>query len=202
MLVLGLLALAAAAGARAGERSVLVLGDSISAAYGMSLEQGWVALLETELAAAGRDIDVVNASISGETTSGGLRRLPRLLEEHEPELVIVELGANDGLRGYPLTRMRDNLSAIVSLAHKAGAGVVLLPMEIPPNYGPRYTAEFRETFQRVAADSGAVLAPFILEEFAADLSYTQADGIHPTADAQAMMLDTVWPTILQALPGT
>lgn len=165
----------------------------------MSLEQGWVALLENELVAEGHDVDVVNASISGESTSGGLRRLPRLLEAHDPALVIVELGANDGLRGYPLTRTRDNLASIVELSQQSGAGVVLLPMEIPPNYGPRYTAEFRDMFRRVAADSGAVLAPFILREFADDFSYMQEDGIHPTADAQAMMLNTVLPTILQAL---
>lgn len=200
LLVTGWLWLALSPAAAAAVPSVLVLGDSISAAYGMSLEQGWVALLEREMARAGRPANVVNASISGETTGGGLRRLPALLETHSPDLVIVELGANDGLRGFPLQRLRDNLGEIVRIAQGAGAEVLLLPMEIPPNYGARYTAGFRDSFRQVAEDTGAALAPFILEAFATDRAFMQPDGIHPTAAAQPMMLEAVLPAVLEVLP--
>jgi acyl-CoA thioesterase-1 len=155
-----------AVASQAAERNILVLGDSISAAYGMSLEQGWVALLEERLAREDTGFSVVNASISGETSDGGLRRLPALLEEHNPELVIIELGANDGLRGFPLGRLRNNLAAMSRASKEAGASVVLVAMEIPPNYGARYTSGFRESFSTVARDTGAVLTPFILEQFA------------------------------------
>lgn len=201
LLVFGWLWLALSPASAAAAQSVLVLGDSISAAYGMSLEQGWVALLERQLSRAGRPVRIVNASISGETSDGGLRRLPALLERHRPDLVIVELGANDGLRGFPLQRLRDNLAAIVETAQQAHARVLLLPMEIPPNYGARYTADFRRSFEQVAADTGAALAPFILREFATDPDYLQPDGIHPTAAAQPLMLDTILPAVLGALPG-
>jgi acyl-CoA thioesterase-1 len=142
---------------------------------------------------------VVNASISGETTAGGLRRLPALLQEHAPALVIVELGANDGLRGYPLQNLRSNLSSIATLSKQAGATVILLPMEVPPNYGARYTAGFRESFQQVAADTGSVLAPFVLNNVATDPGLMQADGLHPTLEAQPLLLHNVLPTIEQAL---
>ncbi len=193
----------AAAGALADSdaetRTILVLGDSISAAYGMSLEQGWVALLAGRLESEDIDAEVVNASISGETTGGGLRRLPALLEQHRPALVIIELGANDGLRGFPLKGLRANLSALSKTSREAGAAVILLPMEIPPNYGQRYTSGFRETFSRVAGDTGSTLAPFILEDFATDPAYMQPDGIHPTAAAQPLMLETVYPAISAVL---
>ncbi len=176
-------------------QSVLVLGDSISAAYGMSLEQGWVALLAQELAAAEPPLEVINASISGETTGGGLRRLPQLLQQHEPELVIIELGGNDGLRGFPLTALRDNLGRLVSLSQEAGARVVLVPMEIPPNYGPQYTAGFREAFVDIARTSGSTLAPFLLEGVATDPELMQADGIHPDVAAQPILLQNILPTV-------
>jgi len=194
-LFLGLLALGLAGNAQARVQSVLVLGDSISAAYGMSLEQGWVALLAQELAKAKPPLEVVNASISGETTGGGLRRLPQLLRQHEPELVIIELGGNDGLRGFPLTALRDNLGRLVSLSQAAGARVVLVPMEIPPNYGPQYTAGFRETFVDIARTSGSTLAPFLLEGVATDPDLMQADGIHPDVAAQPILLQNILPTV-------
>ncbi|GAB5452128.1 MAG: esterase TesA [Halioglobus sp.] len=177
----------------------MILGDSISAAYGMSLEQGWVALLERRLADNGMAANVVNASISGETSGGGLRRLPQLLNEYAPTLVVVELGGNDGLRGFPLATLRRTLSAIVSQAQASGARVLLLPMEIPPNYGQRYTRGFRQTFEQVAKETGCTLGPFILESFATDAGMKQPDGIHPTAAAQPLMLDSVYPAIVARL---
>lgn len=186
---------------RAASPTILVLGDSLSAAYGMSLEQGWVALMEARLAPSHPQLAVVNASISGETSAGGLRRLPALLAEHRPDLVIIELGGNDGLRGFPLATLRGNLTNLVQLAQQAGARVVLVPIEIPPNYGARYTAGFRDTYREVARDTGSLLAPFILEQVALDPGLMQDDGIHPTAAAQATLLATILPTIEQALAG-
>lgn len=192
-----LLCLAADAQARA--QTILVLGDSISAAYGMSLQQGWVALMAERMQEDYPDYAIVNASISGDTTAGGLRRLPDLLQKHEPTLVVLELGANDGLRGYPLGDLRRNLLEMIDISQAAGARVVLLPMEIPPNYGSRYTTGFRDTFATVAAQTDSVLAPFILHGVATDTSMMQADGLHPTVAAQPALLDNVLPTILAAL---
>lgn len=168
-------------------RTVLVVGDSISAAYGMSLEQGWVARLGERLSTTGARF--VNASISGDTAAGGLRRLPGLLAEHHPDLVVIELGGNDGLRGHPTTALRDNLQAMAEMALEAGAEVLILPMEIPPNYGPRYTRGFRAAFREAADASGARLGPFLLEGIATDPTLMQADGIHPTVEAQALIAD-------------
>jgi acyl-CoA thioesterase-1 len=187
------LSLAFASQARAG--TVLVVGDSISAAYGMSLEQGWVALLASHLDGH----SVVNASISGDTTSGALRRLPTLLQEHKPSVVILELGGNDGLRGYPINQFRDNLLKLVTLSTEAGARVVLLPMEIPPNYGTRYTGSFRASYPLVAEQTEAALGPFILDGIATNPALMQADGIHPRAEAQPMMLANVQTVIEAAL---
>ena len=178
--------------------SILVLGDSISAAYGMSLDQGWVALLERRIAANG-DYKVVNASISGETSAGGLRRLPGLLEQHQPRLVIIELGANDALRGYPIPRFRANLESMVALSRDAGAKALLLSMEIPLNYGPRYTNDFRNAFATVAEETEAELAPFILDGVATDSALMQEDGLHPRVEAQPIMLENILPAVLQAL---
>ena len=178
---------------------MLVVGDSISAAYGMSLEQGWVALLETRLRDEYPQLTAVNASISGDTSAGGLRRLPRLLAEHEPQLLIIELGGNDGLRGYPVTQLADNLRAMTELGTAAGARVLLLPMEIPPNYGPRYTAAFRQAYLDAAAVAGASLGPFPLERFATDSSMMQSDGIHPTVAAQTLIANTVLPAVQSLL---
>ncbi|WP_235898569.1 arylesterase [Parahaliea maris] len=176
-----------------------MLGDSISAAYGLSLEQGWVSLLDDELQSSGKPVDVVNASISGETTAGGLRRLPALLEEHQPSAVIIELGGNDGLRGYPIAKLRSNLRQMVALAQDAGARVMLLPMEIPPNYGSRYTGMFRESYPAVTKETDSVLGPFLLEAVATDPALMQGDGIHPTAEAQPLLLDNVRAAIMELL---
>ncbi|MEE4192644.1 MAG: arylesterase [Halieaceae bacterium] len=174
-------------------KTVLVMGDSISAAYGMSLDEGWVALLAGRLADSHPDYQVVNASISGETSAGAAARLPALLEQHQPSVVIIELGGNDGLRGYPVNRLRDNLSAMAQQSQAAGAGVLILAMEIPPNYGTRYTKSFRESFTRVANDTGSQLSPFMLNGVATDPALMQDDGIHPTVEAQQLLLDNVWP---------
>ncbi len=198
-LVIGCLLATTAFAAEPQERTILVLGDSISAAYGMSLEQGWVALLRERLTDVDKPVRIVNASISGETSDGGLRRLPALLEEHQPNLVLIELGANDGLRGFPLSRLRANLTQMVQHVQATGARALLLPMEIPPNYGARYTREFRESFASVARESGAGLAPFILAAFATDPDMMQADGIHPRSAAQPLILEAVLPHVLEKL---
>ena len=178
---------------------VLVLGDSISAAYGMSLEQGWVAVLEQRLVEKWPQIELVNASISGDTSAGGLRRLPALLQEHEPILFILELGGNDGLRGYPTNQLRDNLQEMTMLAQQSGASVLIVPMEIPPNYGPRYTSAFRAAFSETAEETGAELSRFILDGIATETSLMQSDGIHPTVDAQAMIADLLEPYVRSLL---
>jgi acyl-CoA thioesterase-1 len=198
-LVSGLWVLAFAGQLRANEQNILILGDSISAAYGMSLEQGWVALLATRLQQQSSAYTVVNASISGETTTGALRRLPVLLEEHQPELVIIELGGNDGLNGHPLKTLEDRLYSLVELSQHAGAKTILVPMEIPPNYGSRYTSGFRNTFHSVAENTNAVLSPFILQGVATNPELMQADGIHPTVEAQPALLDNMLPTLMKVL---
>jgi acyl-CoA thioesterase I len=184
---------------RQREQRILVLGDSISAAYGMSLEQGWVALLQKQLQAQQPQHEVINASISGETTDGGLRRLPALLAQHEPDLVIIELGANDGLRGFPLNTLRNNLGKLVQLSLNHGAQVILLPMEIPPNYGARYTAGFRDSFVQVASATGTTLTPFLLQGVATNPELMQGDGIHPNVQAQPLLLNNVLPVVLEVL---
>lgn len=165
----------------------------------MSLEQGWVALLEEHLQDSHPHYRVVNASISGETTGGGLRRLPDLLARYEPAIVLLELGGNDGLRGYPPANIRDNLASMTRLAQDAGAEVLLLAMEIPPNYGARYTAAFRDSFTAVAEATGARALPFILDGIATDASLMQDDGIHPTVEAQPLLLDRLLPSLLELL---
>jgi acyl-CoA thioesterase-1 len=201
-LLFGWLLLALSGHARANEQKILVLGDSISAAYGMSLEQGWVAQLAQVLQKEKPDYAVINASISGDTTAGGLRRLPALLTEHSPTVVILELGANDGLRGYPLQTVRQNLTALVTMAQQAGAKVILLPMEIPPNYGARYTSGFRETFKQVADNTASALAPFLLDGVATNPKLMQDDGLHPSVAAQPLLLNNVLPTVNSVLAGS
>lgn len=177
-----------------------MVGDSISAAYGMSLEQGWVALLQKEISATHPDYKVVNASISGETTTGALFRLPALLEQHQPRLVVIELGGNDGLRGYPITSLRENLTSMAELSRASGAQVIIVKMEIPPNYGGRYTTGFRESFSQVAEVTGSTLAPFLLDGVATNENLMQSDGIHPTVSAQAKLLANFLPTLKKVLP--
>lgn len=182
-------------------KSILVVGDSISAAYGMDLEQGWVALLEQKIGQTALEYRVVNASISGETSGGALRRLPDLLAKHQPDVVIIELGGNDGLRGYPVDQLRQNLQLMVQSSQAQGARVILLPMEIPPNLGPRYASRFRESFTRVGQQTGARTTPFMLAGIADNPTLMQGDGIHPTVEAQALILDNLWPHILPVLTG-
>ena len=171
---------------------ILVLGDSISAAYGIPLEQGWVALLEDKLKQHSAPYAVVNASISGETSAGGLRRLPSLLQRYQPDIVIIELGGNDGLRGYPIGQLRDNIATMIRKSEATGAKVLILPMEIPPNLGKFYIDAFRASFPQAIEGSGAVLGHFPLESIATNSALMQADGIHPTVDAQPLIVSSVW----------
>ena len=176
----------------ASDRTILVFGDSLSAAFGIRPEQGWVVLLETRLKTQGYGYEVVNASVSGETSSGGLERLPRALQLHQPGTVILELGANDGLRGLPIEAMRDNLSQMVHMAQAKGARVLLVGIQIPPNYGPRYTDEFARVFEGVANQYHLPLVPFLLAGVALDPTRMQEDGMHPNAHGEPQVLDTVW----------
>ncbi|MEH6672503.1 arylesterase [Halopseudomonas sp.] len=178
-------------------QGILVVGDSISAAFGLEISEGWVSLLEERLQAREEPVPVVNASVSGDTTAGGLARLPRLLERHEPDLVVIELGGNDGLRGMAPANMQQNLSQMVKLALEADAEVLLLGMQLPPNYGLRFTEAFAQVFVDVSEEHEVPLVPFVLEGIAgvADRSLMQADGIHPTAAAQQRILDNAWPPI-------
>ena len=182
--------------AKAPTGTIVVLGDSISAAYGIQREEGWVYLLEQYLATNHAGWRVVNASISGETTGGALARLPGVLDATAPKIVIVELGGNDGLRGYPISKMKNNLLRIIETSQAQGAATLLAEMQIPPNYGRRYTAEFTASFSDIAAQSNTVLIPFLLEEVALQPQFMQADGIHPTAVAQPLIVDAVLPHLL------
>ncbi|WP_444890982.1 arylesterase [Microbulbifer sp. DLAB2-AA] len=175
--------------------TLLVLGDSISAAYGINEEQGWVQLLQERLQEMGKKVRVINASISGETTSGGLTRLPRLMQEHNPRWLIVELGGNDGLRGYPPQSLQRNLMEMVKLAKNSGVEVLLLGMRIPPNYGRAYTNAFAAVYPKVAKSEQVGLVPFFLETVALEDGAMQSDGIHPTAKAQPALLEHVWPCV-------
>jgi acyl-CoA thioesterase-1 len=191
--------------ARAADgRPVLVLGDSLSAAYGLATKDGWVALLEARLAAATPGRPVVNASISGETTAGGLARLPALLAEHRPALVVVELGANDGLRGLPLTEIRANLARILAGVRDANARAVLVGIELPVNYGPRYRDGLRELYRGLAGEFNVPLVPFLLDGVALEPDLMQDDGLHPKAAGEPRVLETVWKALgpaLEALPA-
>ncbi len=177
----------------ASDHTILVLGDSLSAALGIRPEQGWVALLGQRLQAQGYGYQIVNASVSGETTNGGLERLPRALQLHQPGTVILELGANDGLRGLPVDETRENLAHMVRLSQAAGARVLLVGMRIPPNYGPRYTEQFARMFPELANQYHLPLVPFLLEKVALDPTRMQQDGMHPNARGEPPVLDTLWP---------
>ena len=175
---------------------ILVYGDSISAGYGLAhVDQGWVELLKTRLKQQGYGYQVVNASVSGETTAGGLARLSRALEQHHPSIVIIELGGNDGLRALPTAQMRANLTQMVDLATEAGAKSLLLGMRMPPNYGPEYTEQFRAVFSEVAHDKKVPLVPFLLTDIALSPSLVQDDQIHPNLAGQPILLDNVWPML-------
>jgi acyl-CoA thioesterase-1 len=177
---------------------LLVVGDSLSAEYGLERGSGWVALLQARLAREKLAVEVINASISGDTTSGGRSRLPDLLAKHKPAVVVIELGGNDALRGLPLKMTQANLQAMAQAAKAAGARVLVLGMQVPPNYGQKYAQDFAELFAAVAKAEGAALVPFFLAGVADGLDADklfQADRIHPNAQAQARMLDNVWPAL-------
>ncbi|RTR07160.1 arylesterase [Halomonas nitroreducens] len=195
--LLWLLLVVLGAPVQAAERPVLlVMGDSLSAAYGIERQAGWVQLLAARLEGEAR---VVNASISGETTRGGATRLPALLRQHAPEIVLLELGGNDGLRGLPPAQMRANLAAMIEASRAAGAEVLLLGIDIPPNYGPAYREAFTGVYRGLADRYGVPLVPFLLQGVALEQELMQADGIHPTAEAQPVMLDNVWPALAPLL---
>jgi acyl-CoA thioesterase-1 len=182
----------AAAPSFAAASTILVFGDSLSAAYGVPQDRGWTKLLEKRLRDEGYDYRVANASVSGETTSGGTGRLESALQTHRPDVVVIELGANDGLRGQSLDLMRRNLEHMIDASRRAKAQVLLVGMRLPPNYGTAYTEKFQETYADLARSKKTAFVPFLFEGFAENGRYFQADRLHPTSEAQAMMLDTVW----------
>lgn len=179
--------------------TVLVLGDSLSAGYGIRPEAAWPSLLQSRLVTLGKDYSVANASISGETTAGGLSRLPQLLKSRKPAVIVIELGANDGLRGLPISIMKSNLSTMIRQSQATGAKVLLVGMALPPNYGP-YAQAFVQAYQEVAQQTKTPLVDFLFAAIAQQPRYFQADGLHPTAEAQPLLLDTVWPKLLPLLP--
>ena len=181
-------------------RTVLILGDSLSAAYGMQVSESWPSLLQERLDEEGHDWRVFNPSITGDTTQGGLSRLPRLLENQQPGLVLIELGGNDGLRGLPLEVTRDNLAEMIGRSRAAGAEVIISEIHIPPNYGRVYTERFNAIFHELAAEQGVTLLPFLLEDVALEPGMMQNDGVHPTAAAQPVILDAVWEVMAPMLP--
>jgi len=178
--------------------TIVVLGDSLSAAYGIRVEEGWVSLMQKRLTSQGYGYRVVNASVSGETTAGGLARLPRALQLHRPAIVILELGGNDGLRGLPLEQVRTNLDSMIRQSRAAGARVLLTGMRVPPNYGPVYTEKFHALYTDLARRYRLSLVPFLMEDVALDKTLLQADGLHPNERGQPVLLDEIWP-LLQPL---
>ena len=174
---------------------ILVLGDSLSAAYGIPQERDWVRLLQQRLVEQAYPHQLVNASVSGETSGGALKRLPRLLEEHQPDWLLLELGGNDGLRGYPIERLQENLKAIVRASREAGTQVLLMGMRIPPNYGSRYAGQFAQVFPQVAEACDLPLVEFMLKDVATKPDLMQDDGIHPNARAQPIILENIWPQL-------
>lgn len=177
---------------------ILVMGDSLSAGYGIDVKQGWVSLLQDESTLKNK-WQIINASVSGETSTGGRERLPALLKQHQPQIVILELGGNDGLRGQPLKILRDNLQTMIDASTTAGAKVILAGMQIPPNYGPRYTRQFQDLYKELAEKNNTALIPFLLIGIADNKTLMQNDGIHPTAEAQALIVDNVKPVLEKLL---
>jgi len=174
---------------------ILIVGDSLSAGYGIDLRMGWVALLQKRLKEKGYPYQLVNASISGDTSASALSRLPGSLKRHRPEIVIIEIGGNDGLQGLSAEEMEQNIRSMVVQSKQKGAKVVLLGMRLPPNYGPAYTERFFSVYRRVAEKQGASLVPFFLEGVAGKDGLMQADGIHPTVEAQPTLVENVWPAL-------
>lgn len=201
LMVMGALFLCASALARAepAPRTLLMLGDSLSANYGIDVAEGWVTLLQQRLAATHPDWRVVNASISGETTAGGAARIADELARHTPALVAIELGANDGLRGLPVEAARANLATMIEAAQRAGARVLLIGMRMPPNYGPEYTQAFAAMYAELARTYRVALLPLLIEPIARDRAAFQDDNLHPTAAAQPKLLDHVWPALAPLL---
>lgn len=181
--------------AYSASKTVLVLGDSLSAEYGIARGSGWVPLLEQRLQGSNPDVKVINASISGETTSGGRSRLPTLLQQHRPGVVIIELGANDGLRGLALSATESNLRAMIAASQAIKAKVLLVGMQLPPNYGRDYATRFGRLFPKIANDTKIAFVPFLLEGIADKEQLFQADRLHPTAAAQPVILENVWPKL-------
>ncbi|MFC5462872.1 arylesterase [Massilia niabensis] len=184
----------ASASAYSAPKTVLVVGDSLSAEYGLTRGAGWVALLEQKLKASKIDANIVNASISGETTSGGRARLPALLNQHKPQVVVIELGANDGLRGLPVPAAESNLRQMITMSQQKGAKVMLVGMRMPPNYGRAYTERFFGMFTTLSKEYKAPLVPFMLEGIADKPALFQADRLHPNAQAHPIILNNIWPT--------
>jgi acyl-CoA thioesterase-1 len=185
-------ALASGGAAAAPSGTILVYGDSLSAAYGISQDRGWVSLLEARLKGEKRNYSVANASISGETTSGGVSRFKQVLASHKPAITIIELGANDGLRGLPVAQMRKNLDTMISQARAAGSRVLLVGVKMPPNYGPDYNRAFEAAYLDLAKEHKTALVPFFFEGFADKREFYQQDNLHPTAAAQPILLENVW----------
>ena len=188
--------------AAAPAKTVLVLGDSLSAAHNIAAAQGWVHLLEVRLADMEPGWTAINASISGETSLSGRNRLPALLEKYHPGVLVLELGANDGLRGLPLPALRENLAAMIDAAQKSGARVLLLGIELPVNYGPQYRDGLRAVYADLARDKHAALVPFLLEGVALNPALMQDDGLHPTAAGEPKVLDNVWSALRPLLQGS
>jgi len=182
--------------------TLLVFGDSLSAAYGMKETQGWVRLLETQINQSDLNFSVVNGSISGETSTGGLARLPAMLENYSPDIVILELGGNDGLRGLPLAALEKNMRTMVDLISQSGAEILLTGIQIPPNYGPRYTEPFFDIYEKIAKSQDLSLVPFLIDGIPQQPDLMQADGIHPKAEAQYLILENVWPYLEELLRQT
>ena len=194
-LLAGIALILAATSAYSAPKNLLVLGDSLSAEYGLERGRGWANLLQQRLQRDKLDTTVINASISGDTTIGGKNRLPALMEQHKPQVLVIELGSNDALRGLPLKSSQDNLQAMINLAQQYKARVLLVGMQIPPNYGPDYTRRFAEMYQTLARQNKVALVPFFMEGIAADLSLFQADRIHHNEQAQPRLLENVWPQL-------
>ncbi len=184
-----------AARSTAAPATILIYGDSLSAAYGISQKDGWTTLLQDRLKTGGGEYSVANASISGETSSGGASRIRQALVQHKPKITVLALGANDGLRGLPVKQMRANLETMIRAAQQAGSKVVLVGMQLPPNYGPAYTREFRQSFTDIARQYKLPLVPFLLEGMADKPDLFQPDQLHPTAAAQPRLLENVWSTL-------
>jgi acyl-CoA thioesterase-1 len=181
------------------DRTIVVLGDSLSSGYGLDAEQSWVSLLENHLDAQAYGYEVVNASIAGDTSAGGLARLPSLLATYEPEIVVIELGGNDGLRGQPVAKLRQNLVRMIELVKAAGASAVLTGIQIPPNYGPVYTESFARVYSELAEEHDVALVDFLMHGVALEPELMQRDRVHPNAAGQRPMFENVWTVLAELL---